>query len=107
MTAPSFDAPAGRIIGWRDGPVIRATGIRYARAARFQPPTPEPPSSISIEATDWAPACAQADHPFGMGLMTSSVRTLATTEDCLRLSITRPDHIAPGEELPVMVWIHG
>jgi para-nitrobenzyl esterase len=107
MTSPSFDAPAGRIIGWRDGRVIRATAIRYARAARFQPPTPEPPSSTSIEATEWAPACAQADHPFGMGLMKSSVRTLATTEDCLRLSITRPEHIASGDLRPVMVWIHG
>ena len=106
MTFPSFDAPAGRIIGWRDGLIIRATGIRYARAARFQPPTPEPATS-AIEATQWAPACAQADHPFGMGLMQSSVRTLATTEDCLRLSITRPEVIAPGEQLPVMVWIHG
>jgi carboxylesterase type B len=42
-----------------------------------------------------------------MGLMQSSVRTLATTEDCLRLSITRPEVIAPGEQRPVMVWIHG
>ncbi|WP_129646689.1 carboxylesterase family protein [Peristeroidobacter agariperforans] len=107
MTSPSFDAPAGRIIGWRDGRVIRATGIRYARASRFQPPTPEPASPTSIEATGWAPACAQADHPFGMGLMKSSLRTLATTEDCLRLSVTRPDNIAPGDQRPVMVWIHG
>ncbi|HEY5759164.1 MAG TPA: carboxylesterase family protein [Steroidobacter sp.] len=107
MTSPSFDAPAGRIIGWRDGPVIRATGIRYARALRFQPPTPEPASSVDIDATQWAPACAQADHPFGMGLMKSSVRTLATTEDCLRLSVTAPNDIAPGDKRPVMVWIHG
>jgi para-nitrobenzyl esterase len=107
MISPSFDAPAGRIIGWRDGPVIRATGIRYARAVRFQPPTPEPASSTDIDATQWAPACAQADHPFGMGLMKSSVRTLATTEDCLRLSITVPNDFGPGDKRPVMVWIHG
>lgn len=107
MTSPSFDTPAGRIIGWRDGPVIRATGIRYARAVRFQPPTPEPASPLDIDATQWAPACAQADHPFGMGLMKSSVRTLATTEDCLRLSITAPSGITAGDKRPVMVWIHG
>lgn len=107
MTAPAFDAPAGRIIGWRDGRVIRATGIRYARATRFQPPTPEPPSTTSIQATEWAPACVQADHPFGMGLMKSSVRTLATTEDCLRLSITLPADATPGDRRAVMVWIHG
>lgn len=107
MSSSSFDAPAGRIIGWRDGPVVRATGIRYARALRFQPPIPELASSTDIDATEWAPACAQADHPFGVGLMKSSVRTLATSEDCLRLSITRPDDIAPGDQRPVMVWIHG
>ncbi|WP_217705082.1 carboxylesterase family protein [Peristeroidobacter soli] len=103
----SFDAPAGRIIGWHDGRVIRATGIRYARALRFQPPVPEPASAADIDATEWSPACAQADHPFGMGLMNSSVRTLAFTEDCLRLSVTAPDDIASGEKRPVMVWIHG
>ncbi|MFC4312838.1 carboxylesterase family protein [Steroidobacter flavus] len=107
MTAPSFDAPAGRIIGWRDGRVIRATGLRYARALRFQPPTPEPAASTDLPATEWSPACAQADHPFGMGLMKSSVRTLASTEDCLRLSVTAPDDIAPVDKRPVMVWIHG
>lgn len=107
MVSPFFDTPAGRIIGWRDGPVIRATGIRYARAVRFQPPTPEPATSVDIDATQWAPACAQADHPFGMGLMKSSVRTLATTEDCLRLSITAPNDTTAGDKRPVMVWIHG
>jgi para-nitrobenzyl esterase len=107
MTAPFFNAPAGRIIGWRDGRVIRATGIRYARAVRFQPPTPEPAASTNIDATGWAPACVQADHPFGMGLMQSSTRTLTTTEDCLRLSVTLPGDIAPGDPRPVMVWIHG
>jgi para-nitrobenzyl esterase len=107
MTSPSFDAPAGRIIGWRDGRVIRATGIRYARAVRFQSPVPEPVSSADIHATEWSPACAQADHPFGMGLMNSSVRTLASTEDCLRLSVTVPDDVGAGDKRPVMVWIHG
>ncbi len=42
-----------------------------------------------------------------MGLMNSSLRTLATTEDCLRLSVTVPEDIAPGDQRPVMVWIHG
>jgi para-nitrobenzyl esterase len=107
MTPPSFDTPAGRILGWRDGRVIRATGIRYARAERFRAPVAEPPSSSDIDASEWSPACAQADHPFGMGLMQSSVRQLATTEDCLRLSLTLPEDVAPGDRRPVMVWIHG
>lgn len=107
MPSPSFDTPAGRIIGWRDGSVVRATGIRYARAGRFQPPVAEAPSRTEIHATEWAPACAQADHPFGTTLMQSKLRWLTTTEDCLRLSITLPGDLQPGEQRPVMVWIHG
>ncbi|MBL8267955.1 MAG: carboxylesterase/lipase family protein [Steroidobacter sp.] len=106
MTAPSFNTPAGRIVGWRDGRTIRATGIRYARAVRFQPPTPEP-AHAEINATEWAPACAQPQHPFGQPILEAAMRRLTTTEDCLRLSVTAPDDIAPGEPRPVMVWIHG
>lgn len=107
MTSASFDTPAGHVIGWRDGSVIRATGIRYARAGRFQPPVPEPPAATSIRATEWAPACAQADHPFGMTIIESTLRRLNTTEDCLRLSLTLPGDVTPDDRRPVMVWIHG
>ncbi|MDY6945079.1 MAG: carboxylesterase family protein [Pseudomonadota bacterium] len=107
MTAPSFDTPAGQVIGWRDGSVIRATGIRYARAARFQAPVAQPPATSAIQATEWAPACAQAEHPFGSTLIESTLRCLTTSEDCLRLSLTLPGDVAPGDRRPVMVWIHG
>ena len=30
--APVWRTPAGTVHGWRDGPVLRATGIRYATA---------------------------------------------------------------------------
>ena len=105
--APSFDPPAGHIVGWRDGGVIRATGIRYARARRFQPPVPEPPASTTIHATQWSPACAQAAHELGADIIGTALRPLSTTEDCLRLSLTLPADIAPGDARPVMVWIHG
>src|SRR5699024_12861921 len=35
-------APCGIVEGWIDGEVLRATGIRYARAARFGGAAPEP-----------------------------------------------------------------
>jgi para-nitrobenzyl esterase len=104
---PSFDTPAGHIIGWRDGRVIRATGIRYARATRFQPPVPEPRALTTIQATEWSPACAQAAHELGADIIGSALRPLGSTEDCLRLSLTLPGDIAPGDSRPVMVWIHG
>jgi para-nitrobenzyl esterase len=106
-SAPSFDAPAGHIVGWRDGGVIRATGIRYARASRFQPPVPEPRAQTIIQATQWSPACAQAAHELGSDMIGTALRPLTTTEDCLRLSLTLPGDIQPGDSRPVMVWIHG
>jgi para-nitrobenzyl esterase len=106
-SAPSFDTPSGHIVGWRDGRVIRATGIRYARATRFQPPVPEPRALTTIHATQWSPACAQAAHELGADIIGSALRPLATSEDCLRLSVTMPGDLAPGDSRPVMVWIHG
>jgi len=106
-SAPSFDTPAGHIIGWRDEGVIRATGIRYARASRFQPPIAEPRSQQTIHATEWSPACAQAAHELGSDMIGSALRPLTSSEDCLRLSLTMPGDIRPGDSRPVMVWIHG
>lgn len=87
--------------------MIRATGIRYARASRFQPPVPEPRAHTTIHATEWSPACAQAAHELGADIIGAALRPLGTTEDCLRLSLTMPGDIAPGDSRPVMVWIHG
>jgi para-nitrobenzyl esterase len=107
ISDPSFDTPAGHIVGWRDGRVIRATGIRYARARRFQPPIAELRSNTTIFATQWSPACAQAAHELGSDMIGSALRPLTSTEDCLRLSLTMPGDLRPGDSRPVMVWIHG
>ena len=100
-----FDTPAGEVEALVDGPVIRARGIRYARAARFAPPVPEPPSSEPIDATEPSPACVQIidDEP-GI-LRVNGTAGMPMSEDCLRVSITRPAD--DTDHLPVMVWIHG
>ena len=104
---PRFDAPAGTIIGWADGPVVRATGIRYARAARFQLPVPEPDATEAIHATVPAPACPQLADPRVDQVMGNLFAALRFDEDCLRLSITRPADYRADELLPVIVWVHG
>ena len=105
--APLFNAPAGTIIGWRDGAVVRATGVRYARAARFQVPVAEPVATAPISATAPAPACPQVADP-RLARVFGDFHTDATfDEDCLRLSVTRPADEPPGESLPVLVWVHG
>jgi para-nitrobenzyl esterase len=104
---PSFNPPCGPVTGFRDGDVIRATGIPYATAARFQPPVPAADWSEPLAATSPAPACPQGPVPFLDDVLGTRYGELPGSEDCQNLSITMPADIAPGEKLPVMVWIHG
>lgn len=106
-TSPQFHAPAGTVIGRRDGPLVRATGIRYARATRFQPPVAEPPATTPIMATSPAPACPQVADPRLDQVLGNLFEELTFTEDCLRLSLTLPAECSPDEQLPVIVWVHG
>lgn len=103
---PSWRCPAGTIVGWRDEGVLRATGIRYASAGRFEPPRPQP-ASTTVDATGWAPACPQAPSALLQQLMPGAMGDLAVDEHCQRLSVTSPHGVASGDDLPVMVWIHG
>ncbi|HIT76228.1 MAG TPA: carboxylesterase/lipase family protein [Candidatus Avipropionibacterium avicola] len=101
-----FDTPAGIIEALVDGEVVRARGIRYARAERFHPPVPEPPSTEPIEATHPSPACVQVVDEPGI-LRVDGLAGLEMSEDCLRVSVTLPADADPDAGLPVMVWIHG
>lgn len=101
-----FSAPAGEIVGRRDGEVVRATGIAYARAARFLPPEAEPASQNPIDATTWGPGCPQNSRSILDEFLGGGMAGLPRSEDCLRLSVTRPASEA-SHARPVMVWIHG
>jgi para-nitrobenzyl esterase len=109
MDTITVDAPAGTIVGRRDGDVIRATGIRYARAARFEVPVAEPPASEIIDATVWSPAAPQnvTDDLLRGRFGEAAFGDLREDEDCQHLSVTVPADRRPDEMLPVMVWIHG
>ena len=87
--------------------MLRATGIRYARAARFYPPEPEPPATEPIRATAPAPACPQLADPRVDQVMGDLFAALTFDEDCLRLSITLPADCRTDEALPIIVWVHG
>ncbi|WP_324643790.1 carboxylesterase family protein [Pseudarthrobacter sp. LT1] len=102
-----FHPPCGPVSGRRDGDVIRATGIPYATAERFQAPAPVPDWTAEYAATSPAPACPQAPVPFLDDVLGTKYGELPGSEDCQNLSITLPGTLKPDEKLPVMVWIHG
>lgn len=102
-----FHPPCGPVTGRRDGDVLRATGIPYATAGRFQPPAPAPDWTQPFAATSPAPACPQGPVPFLDDVLGTRYGELPGSEDCQNLSITMPADVDPGEQLPVMVWIHG
>ncbi len=104
---PSFSPPCGPVTGWRDGDVVRATGIPYATAARFRPPAPAPDWTEAFAATTLSPACPQAPVPFLDDILGTRYGELPGSEDCQRLSITLPPGLRAGERVPVMVWLHG
>lgn len=103
---PAWSTPAGEIVGRRDGGVLRAGGIRYARAARFAPPVAEAPVD-RIDATGMSPACPQPRVEFLEEVLGLTPGELPFDEDCLRLSVTVPADSTADESLPVMVMIHG
>ncbi|MDM7892321.1 carboxylesterase family protein [Curtobacterium caseinilyticum] len=101
-----FATPAGPIEAVVDGDVTRALGIPYAQAARFAPPVPQPVSAEPFRADTPAPVPPQPRAQFVDQLL-PSMDHLQVDEHCQRLTITVPSDVAPGERLPVMVWIHG
>ncbi|WP_309124957.1 carboxylesterase family protein [Kocuria sp.] len=107
ITTLTFAPPCGPVRGWVDGEVVRATGIPYAVAGRFTAPTPTIDWSELFDATAPAPACPQVRSAFLEEIIGGAMDGLPRDEHCQRLSVTLPRDLADGEQLPVMVWIHG
>ncbi|HEX8487124.1 MAG TPA: carboxylesterase family protein [Propionibacteriaceae bacterium] len=107
MSAPTFAPPCGPVLGWSDHDVIRATGIPYATSRRFEPPTATSDWQEPLAATSWSPACPQPPTPLLDAVLGNQLGHLPRDEHCQRLSVTLPNDVAPGDSLPVMVWIHG
>ena len=107
MSAPTFGPPCGPVTGWTDAAVVRATGIPYATADRFAPPVAAGDWTEPFLATSWSPVCPQPATPQLDEILGNQLAHLRSDEHCQHLSVTLPGDLAPGEALPVMVWIHG
>ncbi|HEY2193235.1 MAG TPA: carboxylesterase family protein [Actinomycetospora sp.] len=103
------DTPSGAVRGrvHADGDVVEFLGLRYARAARFAPPEPEAPWEGVRDAVTPAPQCPQLASRMDAIAGPSDADLLGRSEDCLTATVRAPRDAAPGDGLPVLVWIHG
>jgi para-nitrobenzyl esterase len=92
------DSTGGRIRTWK--------GIRYAAPPvgdlRFRVPQPPGRWTEVADATSFGPACPQPSFP-NVPLDLGAPQG----EDCLSLNIWASSDIAPGDQKPVLVWLHG
>jgi len=93
----------------RDG-VASWKAIPYAAppvgARRFRPPQPAVPWTGERDATRFGPVAAQSRDP-RIALMSGVTDKVVSGEDSLLLNVFAPADAAPGDQRPVMVWIHG
>ena len=94
---------SGKVQGLEKDGVLQFRGIRFATAARFQPPQPVEPWDDVFDATRFGPILPQ--NPSGLETMLGKSDTTPTDEDALFLNIFTPA-LDDGAR-PVLVWIHG
>lgn len=104
MTTKIVSSSCGELLVKDNGHVLRATGITYATASRFAPPSPASPATSLINATERGPACPQLPSRFDW-VTGPIVDGLVQDEDCLTLTVTAPSHAKDSR--PVMVFFHG
>lgn len=93
----------GSITALNDGKFIRARGIKYATAARFQKSQPFSTWEGSQDCTKPAPICPQ--NKSRLGLVNGDLEAgREQDEDCLNLTVVAP---VSAKDAPVMVFIHG
>ncbi|WP_196777612.1 carboxylesterase family protein [Lentzea aerocolonigenes] len=82
--------------------LINTRGVRYAKASRFEAPTPVEWDGVR-GSSQRGPACPQPPSSL-LPVVGDSVAGLTFDENCHVLSVTAP---ADASGLPVMVWFHG
>ncbi|WP_339336223.1 carboxylesterase family protein, partial [uncultured Maricaulis sp.] len=73
---------------------------------RWRAPRPPVAFESRVAALAAGPVCPQITNTLSAG-EDQDVGELVGSEDCLTLDIYAPRNAAPGDDLPVMMWIHG
>ncbi|MWV51543.1 carboxylesterase family protein (plasmid) [Rathayibacter sp. VKM Ac-2803] len=110
-----ISTPQGVLRGVESGGVFTLLGVRYgddtAGANRFRAPRLPRAWDGVRDAVIFGPSAPQIDNRDRLGRLMhprngSPLEGGPTSEDCLRLNIWAPA-ARTGEELPVLVWLHG
>ena len=97
----------------QDSRTVIFRGVPYAQPPvgelRFRRPQPHIPWEGVLDCKKFGPRCPQADLAsmdfYGKEFYDEMVPP--ESEDCLYLNIWTPASAAPGDNLPVLFWIHG
>lgn len=102
-----WECPAGTFVGYEDRGCVQVTGIRYATSERYGTPVPYAYGPTVHDCTMPAPFAPQLASTIEGFLSGVAYETYLQEESCQYLSVTMPGDVRPGDNLPVMVWIHG
>lgn len=122
-TTTSLAIPVGTVVGSVIESVEYYRGIPYAQAPtgplRLRPPV-SLKSIGTVQATGFGPACPQVTNVDSSPLLAQVLQEPGVsealffgsalgdvTEDCLTVSVMRPQDTAPDANLPVLFWMFG
>ncbi len=101
----------GELVGFTNSAGAQVwRAVPYAAAPvgdlRWRAPRPAEAFESRFEALEFGPRCPQITNALdeGEGLEAGQI---IGSEDCLTLDIYAPPGTQPGDDLPVMLWIHG
>ncbi len=102
---PVAETRYGPVRGSQDDRAKVWKGIRYAappvgELRWHRPEDPQPWTEVA-DATTFGPVSPQARSPVPLG------PGARTDEDCLFLNVWAPADVSAGDDMPVMVWVHG